>query len=173
MTLPTPIEDIITALQRDLLLLSRLYPEIPRVNPDSIYGPETTRSVRAFQKMTGLPETGQTDEPTMRMLYETFRTIPSQLYPSAPIHPFEQGLKDNQLSPNERSDLIMLAQIMLNTIDIFYGFGQLEVTGLYDEESAMRIRLFQQRNLLPDTGVLDRPTWDRLADVYNQSLTRE
>ena len=173
MTLPTPIEDIIAALQRDLLLLSRLYPDIPRVNPDSIYGPETTRSVRAFQKMTGLAESGQVDEATMRMLYEIFRTVPHQLYPSVPIHPFDQQLKDNQLSPGDRSDLVMLVQIMLNTLDILHNFGQITVTGLYDEETTSRIRLFQQKNQLPETGIIDRPTWDHLAGAYDKFLDRE
>jgi len=173
MSLPTPIEDIIAALQRDLLLLSRLYPEIPRVNPDSIYGPETTRSVRAFQKMTGLPETGLTDEATLQRLYELFRAAPHQFFPAPPIQPFDRQLKDGQLSPGDRSELVMLVQIMLNTVDLLHDFGQLELTGLYDEETTARIRLFQQRNLLPETGITDRPTWDMLARAYNSLLNRE
>ena len=171
--IPTPIEDLISALQRDLLLLSRLYPEIPRVNPDSIYGPETTRSVRAFQKMQDLEENGRADEPTLRMLYEIFRTVPQQLSPGTAIYPFDQQLKDNQLSPGDRSDLVLLLQLMLNTVDLLYNFGQLELTGLYDEETAARVRQFQQRNQLPTTGIVDRITWDRLAAAYNVMLSRE
>ena len=63
--------------------------------------------------------------------------------------------------------------MLFRSVDLLYNFGQLELTGLYDEETAARVRQFQQRNQLPTTGIVDRITWDRLAAAYSVMLSRE
>lgn len=48
-------------LQEQLDAIASVYSAIPRVSPDGIYGPATAESVRAFQSVFGLPQTGVTD----------------------------------------------------------------------------------------------------------------
>lgn len=48
-------------LQEQLDVIASVYSAIPRVNPDGIYGPATAESVRVFQSVFGLPQTGVTD----------------------------------------------------------------------------------------------------------------
>ena len=48
-------------LQEQLDAVASVYTAIPRVSPDGIYGPATAESVRAFQSVFGLPQTGVTD----------------------------------------------------------------------------------------------------------------
>ncbi|MCI8660197.1 MAG: peptidoglycan-binding protein [Lachnospiraceae bacterium] len=50
--------------QEQLDAISTVYTAIPGVNPDGIYGPATARSVKAFQSVFGLPQTGVIDFPT-------------------------------------------------------------------------------------------------------------
>ena len=48
-------------LQQQLNAISNNFPAIPRVTVDGIYGPDTQASVRAFQRVFDLPQTGITD----------------------------------------------------------------------------------------------------------------
>ena len=48
-------------LQEELNRIARNYPLIPTVTADGVYGPETAESVRVFQQIFDLPQTGVTD----------------------------------------------------------------------------------------------------------------
>jgi peptidoglycan hydrolase-like protein with peptidoglycan-binding domain len=43
-------------------------------------------------------------------------------------------------------------------------------TGIYDALTAEAVRGFQQRHQLPETGEVDRATWDALANTYNRTF---
>lgn len=53
--------DKVRQLQEQLDAVATIYTAIPRVDPDGIYGPATAESVRVFQSVFGLPQTGVTD----------------------------------------------------------------------------------------------------------------
>lgn len=53
--------DKVRQLQRQLNRIAQDYPAIPVLNADGIYGPRTAESVRIFQQIFGLPQTGVTD----------------------------------------------------------------------------------------------------------------
>lgn len=48
-------------LQEQLDAIATVYSAIPRVSPDGFYGPDTAGSVREFQSVFGLPQTGVVD----------------------------------------------------------------------------------------------------------------
>lgn len=56
--------DKIRQLQNQLNRIARNYPAIPTVTADGIYGPATAQSVRVFQSIFGLPQTGVADYAT-------------------------------------------------------------------------------------------------------------
>lgn len=56
--------DKVRQLQNQLNRIARNYPAIPTVTPDGIYGPATAQSVRVFQSIFNLPQTGVTDYAT-------------------------------------------------------------------------------------------------------------
>jgi len=56
--------DKVRQLQNQLNRIARNYPAIPTVTADGIYGPATSQSVRVFQSIFGLPQTGVTDYAT-------------------------------------------------------------------------------------------------------------
>lgn len=56
--------DKVRQLQNQLNRIARNYPAIPTVTPDGIYGPATAASVRSFQSIFGLPQTGVADYAT-------------------------------------------------------------------------------------------------------------
>lgn len=51
-------------LQEHLNRIARNYPALPTMTADGIYGPATAESVRVFQKIFDLPQTGTVDFPT-------------------------------------------------------------------------------------------------------------
>ena len=53
--------DNVRTIQRQLNRIAKDYPAIPTLNVDGIYGPRTAESVRIYQKIFGLPQTGVTD----------------------------------------------------------------------------------------------------------------
>ena len=53
--------DSVRTIQRQLNRIARDYPAIPTVNEDGIYGPRTSESVRIYQGIFGLPQTGVVD----------------------------------------------------------------------------------------------------------------
>ena len=63
------------------ILTSRGFPGV--VYPDGIFGPETTEAVRMFQKMEGLPQTGEVD----RTLWDLIQTRLTELIEQGRIQP--------------------------------------------------------------------------------------
>ena len=56
--------DKVRQLQNQLNRIARNYPAIPTISPDGVYGPATEQSVRSFQKIFNLPQTGIADYAT-------------------------------------------------------------------------------------------------------------
>jgi peptidoglycan hydrolase-like protein with peptidoglycan-binding domain len=49
-----------------------------------------------------------------------------------------------------------------------YGFLRpIEVTGGFDEVTEEAVKHFQEQNALSPSGILDRLTWNEIADQYN------
>ncbi|WP_291579352.1 peptidoglycan-binding protein [Blautia sp.] len=62
-------------IQEQLNVISDAYPAIPKVGVDGIYGEQTKNSVRKFQDVFGLPETGITDYPTWYKIQEIYVAV--------------------------------------------------------------------------------------------------
>lgn len=59
-------------LQEQLDTIATVYTAIPKVTPDGIYGPGTAASVKEFQSIFGLPQTGIVDFPTWYKISHIF-----------------------------------------------------------------------------------------------------
>lgn len=62
-------------IQEQLNVIAGAYPAIPKVGVDGIYGEQTKNSVRKFQDVFGLPETGITDYPTWYKIQEIYVAV--------------------------------------------------------------------------------------------------
>lgn len=62
-------------LQNQLNRIARNYPAIPTLTADGIYGPATAASVRTFQKIFNLPQTGVTDYATWYEISEIYTGV--------------------------------------------------------------------------------------------------
>ncbi len=59
-------------MQDQLNVISKAYPLIPKISSDGIYGERTANSVRVFQQVFNLPQTGVVDFATWYKISEIF-----------------------------------------------------------------------------------------------------
>ena len=59
-------------MQEQLNVIARAYPLIPKITADGIYGENTANSVRVFQSVFDLPQTGVVDYPTWYKISEIY-----------------------------------------------------------------------------------------------------
>ncbi len=64
--------DKVRQIQEQLNVVAGAYPAIPKVTADGLYGPATAESVRVFQSVFGLPETGVVDYRTWYKISEIY-----------------------------------------------------------------------------------------------------
>jgi peptidoglycan hydrolase-like protein with peptidoglycan-binding domain len=160
-------QEEIHELQTMLRLLAQTDNSIPLVNPDGVFGAETERAVLAFQTNMGLSPTGIVDFETWTSITNAYRSTCEFTQKGLALFPFPTG--GHTVERNEKSDLVYIIQIMLSGIDVVYDvFSNVRISGVYDETTENAIRLFQQINRLPQTGLVDVFTWNRLASDHNR-----
>lgn len=156
-------------LQKYLYVISQVDPEIPRVNPDGVYGDTTRDAVTIFQKQRGLNPTGKVDYETWVNLLDDFRIAEVQISNPQMISPFSEHIKDGIVAKGDHSDLVIILHIMINCINIEYNcVGPVIINGVYGEETENAIKEFQMCQGLQCTGTVDLKTWNHLAKAYNK-----
>lgn len=131
------------------------------------YDEGTRQAVMHFQKKYFLPVTGDVNFDTwdaISQLYHTYENIYGQ---TEGIYPFPTS-PDFIVMPGERSNLVYVLQIMLNELRRSYdSYGHLPLNGRYDISMTRAIEEFQSAQGIKVNGIVDRITWNRLADEYN------
>lgn len=147
-------------LQKYLHGISYYNPQIPRIVPDGIYDRETETAIRAFQREYHLPETGRTDMQTWNKLINVYKHYISgtaqkiNIFPS-PNHVVKEG--DTGL-------IVYILQSMLNVIGEYYdNMPNAQISGTFGSDTAQCIKNFQKRSNLPQSGNVDRQTWNMLV----------
>ena len=64
--------DKVRQMQEQLNVIAGAYPLIPKIDVDGVYGPATAESVRVFQSVFGLPQTGVVDYRTWYKISEIY-----------------------------------------------------------------------------------------------------
>jgi peptidoglycan hydrolase-like protein with peptidoglycan-binding domain len=101
----------------------------------------------------------------MSRLYREWTAVPE------PIRPF--GGRERRIRARERSDLVMIVQMMLNELRYRYdSYGHIPLSGIFDGETGEAVRRFQRINRLREDGIIDVHTWNRMAEQYNDILRR-
>lgn len=127
----------------------------------------TERALRHFQQENKLPVTGIANLDTWNEIVRQFRREEALRGPvlPAPIGP-EVSFKSRR---GEVSDTNMILQIMLNALRTRYNYAKIPVSGIYDRLTGEAVLIFQRANSLPETGIADRKTWQKLTAEYNSS----
>ncbi len=165
--------DAVRFLQNRLNRIGVTYTEIPFILlPDGVFDAETANAVRAFQRIFGLPQTGVVDSDTWYKVTYIYIAVKSLAeldsegqqpeggaYPGTPLNIGDVG-------PN-----VLRMQWFINGIARSGQIPQLrevELDGRYGEETASQVRILQQDFGIPQTGQIDRATWDSITKLFNE-----
>ncbi len=155
----------ILSLQKDLRVIHDADADIPLVNPDGIYDEQTQTAVKAFQQKFGLPVTGEVDYATFALMQITADAIRKENAAPERITVFEQG--QLPLAQGHYSGEVYLLQALINALALRHSnLKKVDVTGEYDLKTAEQIRNLQDILGLPQTGVLDKALWDKIALIW-------
>lgn len=137
-----------------------------RVSVSGNYDQPTEDAVRYYQQSRSLPVTGITDRRTWEMLADEYAYEKSRRQ-SVTIEPIPTN-PDYVTGAAERSDTVLILQIMLRALAVRYDYPILPpLSGVYGNTTADAVRYFQEVNSLDPTGLADRETWRLMAEEYN------
>lgn len=164
-------EEIIRQLQNYLGKLSRWVNDPTlHVQDDGVYGEKTKNAVRRFQEMQGILPTGDVDHATWEAICKAHDMLREDFERNRPIHPFPNKV-GYQVEIGERSNLVCIIKIMLNELKLFYDcYAYLPLNHKFDQAMAEAVREFQRVVGLECTGIVDKRTWNKLAEEYDLAV---
>ena len=164
----------IEIIQDQLNRISQNYPAIPKIpNPNGVFDTATENAVKSFQQIFDLPETGEVDKATwyrIKRYYTGVKNLSELISEGVTLQeaqlPFE-----NILTIGSAGTPVRLIQYYLNVIAYFNGnFNIIPLNGIYDQTTADAVSAFQQFYGLTVDGEVGRETWNKLQDVYRNTV---
>lgn len=164
-----PNESFVSQPVRSLQTMLRVIAEkddtLPSVVPDGIYGRDTVRAVSALQRKSGLPITGVADQDTWETVVALYEPALVEVDEAEPLNIIlnpGQVIRRGESHPN-----VYLVQAMLIVLSKAYeSITPPSMNGIVDIPTSDSLSRFQELNLLPVTGELDKNTWRHLAIQY-------
>ena len=166
-------EPYVMQLQKKLRTLSRRIDDpMLSVGADGIYDNRTKEAVKHFQQLYGLDITGIVDFLTWETIDREYRYYAELFGKSRSLAPFPDH-ENFSLGQGDRSDLVLIIQIILNELRIFYDtYGFIPQNGRFSTATENAVREFQRIGGLDVTGRVDRLTWNRLSEEYNVAVRK-
>ena len=164
--LPTgkPVEQ----LQKMLRTIAKADGRIPLPLPNGVFDAETEAALRAFQRTHNLHETGVADPETWNAVRAAYRELAPLVQPLTPLELRWEPMQ--VIKPGSGNTHLYLVQAMLRALgDAYANLPSVEVTGVHDGESVDAVRLLQRLAGLPETGAVDRRTWQVLSCLYRMT----
>ncbi|MBR5139825.1 MAG: peptidoglycan-binding protein [Clostridia bacterium] len=157
-------------IQRKLNRISTNYPGIPKIFPaDGFFDRSTTDAVRKFQEVFNLEVDGLVGRATWNQIQFIYNAV-KKLYTvnSEGIRITDVSTRfSDTLSEGSSGDGVLTVQYYLSYIALFVPTVQeAALDGSFGPTTSNAVRSFQRTYDLPETGVVDRATWDRMEQVY-------
>ena len=164
-------EDVRT-IQRQLNRIARNYPAIgPQLELDGIYGTETERAVRNFQRIFNLTEDGIVGKATwyrIKSIYNAVKGLGELVGEGLTLSEVDR-IFARILRRGDTGNQVRVIQYYLAVISYFdERISQVYVTGTFDEQTENAVRTFQELEGLTADGIVGRDTWNALTRVYQQ-----
>lgn len=156
-------------LQTMLAVLSSLYPAIPAVIPDGVFGSRTRDAVAALQRQFGLPPTGLVDQTTWNETVAAYVTLAPLVLPSAPFLPLWQPRQ--AICPGEKNaNLYPIQAMLLGLRSVYPQIPALELSGVHDDASVAAVQWLQQHSGLEPDGVFRQVEWLLLSALFRSAV---
>ena len=160
----------IRTIQVQLNRISRNYPAIPKIeSPDGTFGVQTEEAVKAFQSIFNLNVTGMVDKATwykIAYIYVSVKRLAELNSEGLSIEEVSKQYSEELRIGMDGSEIKNL-QYYLAVVGAYYQSVQpVDITGYFGEQTEISVKSFQKVFGLPETGVVDRRTWNDLYRAY-------
>ena len=162
----------VRSLQSMLRTISFQYPVIPRLIPSGVFDESTLEAVMIFQREFLPPVTGRVDHRVWMAIVDAYQRALQALTPPRPFDAFPH--RDHTIPPGQASTHIGIIQSMFLALssvleEVIPG----PVTGVHDRATVANVRWVQRLSGCPETGTVDKCTWDALARLYTLFITAQ
>lgn len=153
-------------LQYFLAVVGAYYAAVQPVEITGYFGEQTEASVKSFQQVYGLPQTGVVDRQTWLDIYRAYLGIVESI-------PVTDG-SDVILYPGRvlregvRGEDVRIIQEYLTYINQIYpNIPAVENTGYFGPVTRSSVLAFQREFGLTPNGIVGAETWDKIAEIYS------
>lgn len=156
----------VRTLQYFLAVIGAYYAQVMPVDITGYFGEETERSVKSFQRVYGLPQTGVVDRQTWLDIYRAYDGIVDSI-------PIDDGsdvilYQGRVLREGMRGEDVRVLQEYLTFINRTYpNIPAVENTGYFGPVTRSSVLAFQRQFGLPANGIVGAAAWNEIAGVYS------
>lgn len=154
-------------MQYYLAVIGAYYAAVQPVSITGYFGAQTETSVKSFQQVFGLPQTGVIDQATWVAMYDAYLGIVESV-------PLDTTVNDVALYPGvvlregTTSEYVRLLQTYLSYIhQTFPEINDVNATGYFGPITRAAVVAFQKQFGYPETGVVGAATWNAIASLYS------
>ena len=155
----------VAVLQYYLAVVGAYYEAVVPVEVTGYFGEQTERSLKSFQRVFGLPQTGIADRATWNDLYRAYEGIAVTVKPQyTPVALYPNKV----LQEGSSGEYVRILQEYLTYINQTYkNIPAVNNTGYYGQLTKQSVMAFQRQFGINSTGITGAVTWDRIAGVYS------
>lgn len=161
-------------LQTQLNRIAQNYPAIPRIaEVNGIFGLDTEASVRKFQEIFNLPQTGVVDKSTWYRIKQYYNGVKSLAELASEGITLEEATVPfaTEISEGMSGIAVRTLQYYLSIIAYFnQDLEPVPLGGIFDSGTVAAVERFQEFYGLPVTGVVDTATWNVIDRIYTETV---
>ena len=155
----------VSMLQYYLAVVGAYYEAVMPVEITGYFGEQTERSVKSFQRVFGLPQTGVVDRATRNDLYRAYQGIVESVPPQ---YTYVALYPNTVLREGASGESVKIIQQYLTYINRSYpNIPAVSDTGYFGPLTKQSVTAFQRQFGIDPTGIVGAVTWDRIAGVYS------
>ena len=173
----------IEGLQKMLVEIVNLYPSLPILTIDGVYGMSTVNAVKEFQKLNLLPQTGSVNKQTLDKIRSIHLSNKEKFKEEMLMQSInEDSIKrvndvkkngenyldqsENMLQEGSAGEYVKALQSYLNVVSNKYPtINLLRVDGIFGPKTKLAVLEFQRIFSLTQDGIVGDETWNKLSTV--------
>ena len=155
----------VSMLQYYLAVIGAYYEAVVPVEVTGYFGEQTERSVKSFQRVFGLPQTGVVDRATRNDLFRAYQGIVESVPPQ---YTYVALYPNTVLREGASGESVKIIQQYLTYINRSYpNIPAVSDTGYFGPLTRQSVTAFQRQFGIEPSGIVGAVTWDSIAGVYS------
>lgn len=155
----------VSMLQYYLAVIGAYYEAVQPVEITGYFGENTERSVKSFQRVFGLPQTGEVDRATRNDLYRAYQGIVESVPPKYTAVALYPG---TVLREGDSGESVRIIQEYFTLINRTYpNIPAVNNTGYFGPVTKRSVIEFQKQFGINPSGLIGAVTWDKIAEIYS------